>query len=85
MEPFKNRIDAALVRTAARRLRRVQADFPDRRFVALATRGLDNLELKQRVAHVAQALAATLPADFDAAAGVLERSLAPPLAGDDLG
>jgi 3-methyladenine DNA glycosylase AlkC len=47
--------------------------------------GLDRLELKQRVAHVANALAATLPADFAAAAAVLERSLAPPRADTDVG
>jgi 3-methyladenine DNA glycosylase AlkC len=84
-EPFKNWIDGVLVRTAAQHLRRVQADFPAERFVALATAGLDALELKQRVAHVAAAFAATLPADFGAAAAVLEQSLAPPRDDADLG
>lgn len=77
-EPFKHRIDAALVRTAAHWLRRAWAAFPRERFVALATDGLDALELKARVLHVAAALQATLPEDFDAAADVLEATLAPP-------
>lgn len=84
-EPFKNWIDGDLVRVAARHLRRVQADFPAQRFVRLATDGLGALELKQRVRHLANALAATLPADFAAAASVLERSLAPPREDTDLG
>lgn len=84
-EPFKNWIDAALVRTAAHHLQRVQADFPARHFVALATDGLDALELKQRVAHLAKALAATLPSDFARAAAVLELSLAPPRDDTDVG
>lgn len=77
-EPFKHRIDAALVRTAARRLRRAWARFPRERFVALATDGLDALELKARVLHVAAALQVTLPADFAVAADVIEATLAPP-------
>lgn len=84
-EPFKNWIDEPLLRTAARHLRRVQPDFPDRRFVALATDGLAALELKARVRHVAAALAATLPVEFARAADVLERSLAPPRDDTDLG
>jgi 3-methyladenine DNA glycosylase AlkC len=83
-EPFKNWIDAKLVRVAAQHLRRVHADFPAARFVEMATNGLDALELKQRVAHVAAALAATLPGEFPAAAAVLERSLAPPRDDTDL-
>lgn len=84
-EPFKNRIDANLLRMAARHLRRAWRKFPDRRFLALATDGLQELELKARVRHVAGALAAVLPEDFDAAATVLEQSLAPARVDDDLG
>ncbi len=81
-EPFKNLISAELVRTAARHLRRVSPGFPQQRFVHLASRGLEALELKQRVLHVTKALVATLPQDFAAAADVLEQSLAP--ASDDV-
>jgi 3-methyladenine DNA glycosylase AlkC len=76
-EPFKHRIDAALVATAARHLRRAWRAFPAERFRRLATDGLGDLELKTRARHVAQALAATLPDDFARACDVLEASLAP--------
>lgn len=85
MEPFKNRIDAALVRAAASHLSRVHRAFPHERFVRLATDGLAALELKARVQHVAAAFAATLPGSFAAAADVLEASLAPARADTDLG
>lgn len=83
-ESFKERISAALIQSAAAHLRRVWPEFPRRRFVARATDGLDQLELKARVAHVADALAACLPEDFDAAAAVLEASLAAARVDDDL-
>lgn len=82
--PFKERIHAALVREAAAHLQRSWAAFPRRRFVRLALDGLDALELKGRVAHVADALAECLPEDFDAAATALEGALAPARDDDDL-
>ena len=83
--PFKERIDAAVVRTVAAHLTRVWPPFPRQRFVRRATAGLAELELKARVQHVAEALAATLPDDFDRAADVLEAALAPARDDDDLG
>ena len=83
-EPFKHRFDEALVAVAARHLRRAWAAFPEPRFVRLATEGLGPLELKQRVLHVAAALAATLPDDFGQACDVLEASLAPARTDDAL-
>ena len=77
MEPFKNRLDKALVRTARRHLERAWCAFPGDSFEKLAVAGLTSLELKARALHVAAALDATLPADFDTAAAVLERSLLP--------
>jgi len=76
-EPFKNLIGAELVRTARRHLQRVWPEFAGARFERLALAGLDALELKARAQHVAAALEATLPDDFDAAAAILERSLLP--------
>jgi 3-methyladenine DNA glycosylase AlkC len=72
-EPFKNRIDAALVRNLARTL--AAPGFDARRFEALATQGLDALELKARVDLVCAALEATLPEDFEAAAERLQAAL----------
>lgn len=83
-EPFKERISGELIRSAAAHLRRVWPEFPRRRFTARATDGLDQLELKARVAHVADALAECLPQDFDVAAAVLEASLAEARDDDDL-
>ncbi len=83
-EPFKNLLNDGLVRTAAGHLRRAWPRFPDAMFVARATDGLQSLELKARALHVAAALDAVLPADFDVAATVLERSLAPARSDTDL-
>jgi len=51
--------------------------FPRRRFADRATRGLAPLELKARIAHVAAALAGSLPADFLDAASVVEAGVRP--------
>ena len=82
--PFKERIGAALVRDVGAHLGRSWSDFPQRRFVRQALSGLEDLELKARVAHVADALAACLPRRFDVAAAALEGSLAPARDDDDL-
>ncbi|NRF67430.1 DNA alkylation repair protein [Aquincola sp. S2] len=84
MEPFKNAIDATLVRTIGEHLQRADRRFARRDFEATALAGLDALELKDRVRQVAGALVATLPADVDRACGLMERSLGPPGVGDDL-
>jgi 3-methyladenine DNA glycosylase AlkC len=74
MEPFKNRIDVKLVRGLAQRL--AAPGFDAACFEALATRGLEALELKARVDQVCTALEATLPDDFEAAADCLQPALA---------
>ncbi|URI11607.1 DNA alkylation repair protein [Aquincola tertiaricarbonis] len=81
-EPFKHLINAGLVQKAGEQLHAAWRGFDRATFTQLATTGLDALELKARARHVAAALQATLPDDFDAACGVLERSLAPPVAPD---
>lgn len=83
-EPFKNLINAEVVQAIGHHLQRVDAGLDRRGFEARALAGLDALELKARVLQVADALVATLPADVDRAAGLLEASLGPPGAGDDL-
>lgn len=83
-EPFKDRISPALVRTIAQHVQRVWPDFAATRFRRRAVAGLAALELKQRVVHVADALAEHLPADFGRAADLLEATLAPARADDDL-
>jgi 3-methyladenine DNA glycosylase AlkC len=83
-EPFKNLINAQGVRDMARHLRRAWPGFDAAAFERRALQGLDALELKARAMQLADALQATLPADFGAAAEVIEASLAPPRAGDEL-
>lgn len=80
MPPFKNSVNADTVHALARRLA-AAGEFPSRRFITLATRGLEELELKARIGHVIAALTATLPQDFAAAADLVERAVA----GSDLG
>lgn len=84
-EPFKNLINAALVQACGQHLRRAWPRFDRRGFEARALDGLDALEMKARAMHIADALEATLPEDFDRAAGIIERALAPPATDDRLG
>lgn len=84
-EPFKNLINAALVREAGAHLRRAWPGFDRRAFEARALGGLDALEMKARAMQVADALEATLPDDFDRAAGILESALGPAATDDSLG
>jgi 3-methyladenine DNA glycosylase AlkC len=83
-EPFRNLLNPALVSTAAAHLQRVDSRFAARRFVALASDGLDALEMKARAMQICDALEATLPADFDAAASLIEAALAPPVRGEQM-
>jgi 3-methyladenine DNA glycosylase AlkC len=76
-EPFKNLVNPALVRAAVPALQRAWPAFDGARFASLACEGLEGLELKARAMHVCAALESTLPADFAAAADVIEAALAP--------
>ena len=78
-EPFKNLINRETVEAAGHHLHRAWPAFPRARFDALALDDLDALEMKARAMRIADALQATLPADFDHAARVIEASLAPPI------
>jgi 3-methyladenine DNA glycosylase AlkC len=78
LEPFKLRLGPGVVAELAEHLARVCPQFAARRFRDQALAGLDGLELKARVQHLAQALAAALPADFAMAADAIEAALRPP-------
>lgn len=75
---FKDRISPALVAGLGEDLKAAWPEFPEGEFVRRACDGLASLEMKGRVVHVADALAATLPGDFAEAAKVIEKSLASP-------
>lgn len=53
------------------------AAFPREKFIILAARDLDSLELKQRSAQIEQALVATLPSSWKLAAALIAASLHP--------
>jgi 3-methyladenine DNA glycosylase AlkC len=84
-EAFKHLLNPALVTRMAQHLARADAGFDGARFATLAGSGLEGLEMKARAMHIADALEATLPGDFDAAAARLEAALAPPWPDDRLG
>lgn len=74
-EAFKNLIGPATVQAVSHHLRRVHRRFDTTSFEAQALDGLQDLEFKARAQHLARALMAHLPEDFDACAGLLEASL----------
>ncbi|MFT3665047.1 DNA alkylation repair protein [Piscinibacter sp.] len=84
-EPFKNLLDPGSVRSLRRHLARAWKRFDGARFEALALNGLEALEFKARARHLGAALEATLPADFDAAASIIEASLRPVRGDEALG
>lgn len=57
----------------------VHPAFPARQFVADALAGYEPLDLMARGRHIAAAMHAHLPADFESAIGILQRSLGAPL------
>lgn len=79
-EPFKNLLNAALVRGAGAALSQRAPGFDRGRFERLALKGLEGLEMKARAMQIADALEATLPSDFDAACSAIEAALGPPIA-----
>ena len=79
MEPFKNLLGTALIGAAAARLQATWAAFDHDAFARRASAGLDGLEMKARAMQIADALEATLPANFGAACDVIEQALAPAL------
>ncbi len=85
MEPFKNLLHAGVAQRIGSQLQQVDPGFDRPRFEALATAGLEALELKARAMQMADALEATLPGDFATACDQLEATLAPPWADERLG
>ncbi len=77
--PLKNLVNKKLVSLIAESFTTVYPSFDAPRFVALAGRGLEKLEFTPRAAHVAHALAAVLPQNFDRAAKILIRAMGPEL------
>ena len=74
-EPLKNLLHPALVKTMADHIAVHSAGFDKARFVDLATHDMPQLELMQRAIRIRDALAASLPDDFEQAATILSASL----------
>ncbi|SDJ05799.1 DNA alkylation repair protein [Nonomuraea jiangxiensis] len=75
-QPLKELINTESVGRLAGGLAAAWAPFAREEFVRAALAGLDGLELKERVRHVAGALAAALPVPFPQAAGLLREAVA---------
>jgi 3-methyladenine DNA glycosylase AlkC len=75
MPPFKDHISGASVERLGEVLAAGDRCFDARRFADEASRGLDRLELKARVAHVSGVLARHLPDHFESAAAVVLRTV----------
>ena len=84
-QPLKALIDARLVTLIGESFARAWPRFERRRFVAQATAGLTDLELGPRARHIATALQAALPADFDRALPILLDALGEPIPDPDAG
>jgi 3-methyladenine DNA glycosylase AlkC len=69
--PLKDFVDAALVERLAARVAAVHPGFDGPRFAASVVPCLGSLELKERIALIADALAAGLPRSFPEAAAVV--------------
>jgi 3-methyladenine DNA glycosylase AlkC len=78
---LKDIFSAARFRQIGALLAQIDPTFDQKRFVKLATTGLEPLTLTQRMRHGSHALRATLPAAFPAAVAVLKK-LAPQLPRD---
>jgi 3-methyladenine DNA glycosylase AlkC len=77
--PLKELMDGRLVKLIGESLANVVGKFDRRKFQRSAERGLKALELKERAAHIARAMAEQLPDDFDELSPVLVRSFGPEL------
>lgn len=64
-EPFKEWMNKALIQTTGDIFARVTPTFNARSFVREASENLANMELKERIQHIMQALDHHLPQDFE--------------------
>ncbi|MEO0508782.1 MAG: DNA alkylation repair protein [Verrucomicrobiota bacterium] len=77
--PLKKVIDARLVDLISDSLEQVFSHFSTSRFKISAKNGLEELELKERAAHIADALQRELPDDFEESSKILIQSFGPEL------
>lgn len=76
IEPFKNMFNKKMIAAMGAHFQRVWPDFDCTGFIKKSTKGLKNLELKERSTQITEALCTFLPRDFEKAASVMLSSLA---------
>ena len=81
-EPFKNLFNERIINGMATHLSKAWPEFDSAAFSAMATKNIDDLELKERSVQITEALTAFLPDDFESAASIMLASLAPDDGGD---
>jgi 3-methyladenine DNA glycosylase AlkC len=81
-QPFKNHYNASLMRDLADRIADVYPTFPTEQAVAKVQAQVEALELKGRVALIAEALRDGLPSHYPEALSILLQVVGPELAGD---
>lgn len=77
MEPFKNFINATVVRTLAQAVKGAYPKFADKRFEKSCLASLDSLELKQRAQLIAAQLWQELPRDPSQAMETVRQAILP--------
>ncbi|QDU10002.1 DNA alkylation repair enzyme [Gimesia aquarii] len=82
IEPFKNMFNKKMIAAMGIHFQRAWPDFDCAGFTKMSTKGLKNLELKERSSQITEALCTFLPRDFDKAASVILGSLADEYGGD---
>jgi 3-methyladenine DNA glycosylase AlkC len=82
--PLKDSFGPDVPRRIAEAVAAVRPDFPVRRFLVDALDGYDDLELMPRGRHIARALNAHLPTDYNEAIEILLASLDPLTQGEEL-
>jgi 3-methyladenine DNA glycosylase AlkC len=73
---LKDHVDASLVRTLADALAASDPSFPRDEFVAAACAGLESLELKARIRHIADVLQTVLPTEVPPVVAAIDGTLA---------
>ncbi len=81
-EPFKNLLNERIINGMGEHFTKAWPEFDSAAFSAMATKNLDDLELKQRSVQITEALTAFLPDNFESAAPILLASLASEGGGD---
>ena len=81
-EPFKNAFNPQMIRLLAKHLQRAQADFPSKNFIKVATKNLEQLELKQRSNQIVEALIECMPQKFPLACDTILKALHPEVDAD---